>query len=418
MKTRPGFKALKNGLKCAAILLVLAPCTLAAGTFQNLYSFTGGNDGWSPQAGLVGDGSGNFYGTTAGGGTDRCGTVFELSPNSGGTWSENVLYSFTCGSDSMQPTDSLVFDQAGNLYGTAFGQSGYNRYGNVFELVYQKDGSWSFKVLYSFAGGNDGAYPRAGLVFDATGNLYGTTSSGSVSGLGLVFQLQPAGHGAWKEKVLHRFAGGSDGDTPLAALTFDSAGNLYGTTEFGGGLPPCGSCGTVFQLTPQQNGNWKYQVIHRFRGTDGSYPFASVILDAQGNLYGTTVQGGPKGAGTVFELMKGQNGHWKIKSLHNFGLNPLTGEYPLAGLLFDASGNLWGTTLSGGNLGCEGGCGVVFELTPDGQGHWGESVAHAFVGNPGYAPVGTLISDTSGHPYGTTEGDGKLTFGSVYEITP
>ncbi len=158
-------------------------------------------------------------------------------------------------------------------------------------------------------------------------------------------------------------------------------------------------------------------MIHRFRGTDGNSPLASVIVDAQGNLYGTTLQGGPKGFGTVFELMRGQNGRWERKSLHNFGLNPLTGSDPQAALLFDGSGNLWGTTLAGGNLGCYGGCGVVFELTPDLQGHWNEFVAHTFLGDPGSFPAGTLIPDTAGHLYGTTEG-GKFTFGSVYEITP
>ncbi len=326
------------------------------------------------------------------------------------------MYSFTCGNDGFYPNANLIFDQAGNLYGTTPGYSTIS-YGNVFELVHQKNDLWTLKVLYSFSRGRGGAIPTAGLAWDHAGNLYGTTSSGSRSVRGSVFQLQPDGHGSWKEKVLHRFAGGSDGDTPMAALTFDSAGNIYGTTEYGGGLPPCGGCGTVFQLSPQQNGNWKYQVIHRFRGTDGNSPLASVIVDAQGNLYGTTLQGGPKGFGTVFELMRGQNGRWERKSLHNFGLNPLTGSDPQTALLFDGSGNLWGTTLGGGNLGCYGGCGVVFELTPDLQGHWNEFVAHTFLGDPGAFPAGTLISDTAGHLYGTTEG-GKFTFGSVYEITP
>jgi uncharacterized repeat protein (TIGR03803 family) len=414
MKLRPVLNILGNKVMHAAVLLLLAPCAVAASNFHNIYSFTGGNDGWSPQAGLVGDGSGNFYGTTAGGGTDRCGTIFELSHANGG-WSETVLYNFPCGGDGMYPADSLIFDQAGNLYGTISGNFG--NYGNVFELVHHSDGSWSFEVLYNFTGGDDGANPMAGLVFDAAGNLYGTTSVSNQRRGGSLFQLIPSG-GAWKIKVLHRFAGGSDGESPMAAITYDSAGNLYGTTEYGGGLPPCGGCGTVFQLTPQQNGNWKYQVIPRFRGTDGNAPFAGVILDAQGNLYGTTSQGGPKGSGTVFELTKGQNGHWEIKSLHNFGLNPLNGDAPLTAVLLDTSGNLWGTTFDGGNLGCVDGCGVVFELTPNAQGHWNESVVHTFADNPGYHPAGTLISDTTGHLYGTTEGDGTLTFGSVYEITP
>jgi uncharacterized repeat protein (TIGR03803 family) len=396
-------KTLRNRLSHAAILLFLVPCTLAATNFQNLYSFTGGNAGQGPLAGLVADGSGNLFGTTVGGGTHACGTIFELS-HTNGAWSEKVLYSFTCGNDGRYPSASLIFDEAGNLYGTTAGLYTVSN-GNVFELVHQKNDRWTLKVLYSFSGKGDGTNPVAGLVLDQGGNLYGTAPRGA-EGFGAVFELQPNGHGSWKEKVLHRFANGRDGAFPMAALTSDSAGNIYGTAEYGGGVPPCGGCGAVFRLTPQQNGNWKYQVIHRFRGTDGSFPFASMIVDAQGNLYGTTLSGGPKGGGTVFELMKNQNGHWGRRSLHNFGLNPLTGLGPQTALFFDTSGNLWGTTLEGGNLGCNYGCGVVFELTPDGQGQWNESVAHTFVGNPGY------------YPAGTTEGDGKLTFGSVYEITP
>jgi len=415
MKLRPPLKTLPNKLTYAAVLFLLAPFALAASNFQNLYQFTMGNDGYGPYAGLVADGNGDLYGTTYAGGDDDCGTVFELS-HGDGTWSEKVLYSFTCGTDGRNPTGGLVLDQAGNLYGTTFGYSTVS-YGNAFELVRQEGGSWSLKVLYSFSSGSDGANPAAGLAWDQDGNLYGTATIGSVSVRGLVFLLQPSG-GSWKEKVLHRFAGGSDGDTPMATLTFDSNGNLYGTTEYGGGAPVCGGCGTVFELTPQQNGDWKYKVIQRFRGTDGEYPLASLTLDAEGNLYSTTSGGGPKGGGTVFELMRGQNGSWVEKSLHNFGLNPLAGLGPETGLLFDASGNLWGTTLGGGNLGCKGGCGVVFQLTPNSKGSWKELVVHTFFDDPGYYPAGTLISDTTGNLYGTTEGDGDFTFGSVYEITP
>jgi uncharacterized repeat protein (TIGR03803 family) len=416
MKLCLPLKTLRNKLRFAAVLLALAPCALAANKFQNLYRFNRYTDGRTPLAGLVVDGNGNLYGTAAYGGADECGTVFELS-HGDGAWSEKVLYSFTCGSDGEYPAGGLVLDHAGNLYGTTSGYSNGN-HGNAFELVHHEHGSWSLKVLYSFSGGSDGAYPMAGLAWDQAGNLYGTTTSGSVSVRGVVFQLRPNRDGSWKEKVLHRFAGGSDGDTPSATPTFDSAGNLYGTTRYGGGAPICGGCGTVFQLTPQQNGNWKYKVIRRFRGTDGEYPLASVTLDASGNLYGTTSAGGPKGGGTVFELARRQNGSWIGKSLHNFGLNPLAGLSPQTGLLFDASGNLWGTTLGGGNLGCKSGCGVVFQLTLGSQGSWKESVVHTFVDDPGYYPAGILISDTTGNLYGTTEGDGSFTFGSVYEITP
>jgi uncharacterized repeat protein (TIGR03803 family) len=412
MKFRLHLKALRNKLKYAAALLMLVPCALGASNFQNLYSFTGGNDGRTPTAGLLADGNGNFYGTTPNGGGDGCGAVYELS-HTRGVWRETVLYSFTCGSDGEHPIGGLVLDQTGNLYGATSGYSTVN-YGNAFELVRQEDGSWSLKVLYSFSGGSDGRYPAAGLTWDQSGNLYGTTTNtGLVTLRGLVFQLRPSG-GSWKERVLHRFAGGSDGDTPSSTLTFDSAGNMYGTTLYGGGR----GYGTIFQLNPQQNGSWKYRVIHRFRGTDGDYPVASVILDAKGNLYGTASGGGPQGSGAVFELIRGQKGSWTEKSLHNFGLNPLSGIGPQSGLLFDTSGNLWGTTLGGGNLGCKGGCGVVFELTPNSHDTWKESVMHTFVDEPSSYPAGTLISDPMGNLYGTTEGDGTFTFGSIYELTP
>ncbi|MGA2904008.1 MAG: choice-of-anchor tandem repeat GloVer-containing protein [Candidatus Korobacteraceae bacterium] len=231
---------------------------------------------------------------------------------------------------------------------------------------------WNEKVLHSFNNnGVDGAEPYAGLIFDAAGNLYGTTGNGGVNAGGTVLELTPAGGGNWAETVLYSFCSQTnctDGANPSASLIFDAAGNLYSTTDAGGTYGD----GTVFELTPTAGGGWTEQVLHSFNnnGTDGAYPYAGLIFDATGNLYGTTLNGGTyqcvdEGCGTVFELTPTAGGGWTEQVLHNFG-NGTDGFWPYAGLILDAAGNLYGTTQLGGTGGnCGGyGCGTVFELTP------------------------------------------------------
>jgi uncharacterized repeat protein (TIGR03803 family) len=265
-----------------------------------------------------------LYGTTYYGGASGtgcggsgCGTVFQLAPGTNGKWTEKVLHSFKAnGKDGYNPDASLIFDAAGNLYGTT-NAGGASDYGTVFELVPGRNGTWTETVLYSFGQGKDGTGPTAGLIFDTAGNLYGTTSAGgtgqcqdyngNIIGCGTVFQLTPGTNGKWKEKVLHNFNyNGTDGNVPQAGLTFDLTGNLYGTTQFGG----ANGYGSVFQLTPGPNGRWRAKVLHSFNanGKDGYNPYASLIFDVAGNLYGTTVYGGGSGGcgtacGTVFEIM-------------------------------------------------------------------------------------------------------------------
>src|ERR1019366_6634594 len=199
------------------------------------------------------------------------------------------------------------------------------------------------QVLHSFGNGTDGNDPLGGLIFDASGNLYGTTLGGGTYGGGTVFELTPAGGGSWTETVLHNFdSNGTDGFTPYAGLIFDSAGNLYGTTRWGGTY----GGGTVFELTTAAGGGWTEQVLHSFdhNYTDGYYPQAGLIFDAAGNLYGTTSQGGTYVYwGTVFELTPAAGGDWTETVLHNFNQNGTDGYYPEAGLIFDAAGNLYGT---------------------------------------------------------------------------
>jgi len=350
---------------------------LKHGTWEEtvLHSFTGEPDGWGPSAGLIFDAAGNLYGTTAGGGAGACnggcGIVFELSPGVGGGWTETVLYSFCSDrecADGDSPRAGLIFDPAGNLYGTTFGAGGIDSGGTVFELTPGVGGTWTETVLYSFdRSARDGTDPSAGLIFDTAGNLYGTTSlfgHKPCCDAGTAFELTP-GAGGWSETLLYSFRldDYNSGDEPYAGLIFDASGNLYGTTYMGGAYrKPCGGagCGTVFQLTPRAGGGWKQTELHSFgKDKDGEAPQAGVVRDSAGNLYGTTLDGGAYGYGTVFKLTPETNGKWTEKVLHSFGKDK-DGASPYAGLIFDADGNLYGTTSQGGTDNS----GTVFEITP------------------------------------------------------
>jgi uncharacterized repeat protein (TIGR03803 family) len=325
-----------------------------------LYSF-GGKHGNEPNGGLVFDGAGNLYGTTIEGGTYSDGTVFELTPQASGGWTEKVLHSFGNGTDGIGPRGSLVFDGAGNLYGTTYDGGKYYLYGGtVFKLTPKVDGSWKEKVLHSFGNGADGDQPYANLIFDAAGNLYGTTFVGGTYNGGTVFELTPQAGGGWTESLSYSFGGGTDAAMPYAGLIFDAAGNLYGTTVEGGAY----SGGTAFELKPQAGGGWTENLLYSFgKGKDAAAPSAGLIFDASGNIYGTTSEGGTYGGGTVFELTPQAGGGWKEKVLHSFG-NGTDGDRPNANLIFDAAGNLYGATSEGGTNND----GTVFELTPQAGG--------------------------------------------------
>jgi uncharacterized repeat protein (TIGR03803 family) len=416
------------------VILLLAPGARAASKNKMLYEFTGGADGSMPWDTLIFDQAGNLYGTTGGsfiGPGPTPGNVFELTPNGDGTWTESVLYTFTGGSDGGTPNAGLIFDQAGNLYSTTQFGGNYG-YGVVFKLAPNSDGSWTESVLYSFTGGKDGSQPWGGLIFDQQGNLYGTTGGGGnsscqglFSGCGVVFELAPNSDGTWTESVLHAFTGGKDGEMPEAGLIFDQAGNLYSTTRSGGDTS-CGDwmgsgCGVVFELTPKSGGSWKEKVLHTFTHREGYWPMACPIFDAAGNLYGTADHSQASNWGIVFKLTPNANGSWKEKVLFSFtdkdGADPMDGS-----LIFDRAGNLYGTTVQGGDLSCDagypGGCGTVFKLTPGSDGKWTEHLLEVFRDHPQGFPIGGFIFDAAGNLYGTTQGDGTKTFGSVFEITP
>jgi uncharacterized repeat protein (TIGR03803 family) len=365
--------------------------------------------GTFPFSGLTFDTAGNLYGTTSVGGAYRLGVIFELTQNNE-KWTENVLHNFTGGKGGGVPNTNLVLDASGNLYGTTFQGGlddcpGYPGCGTVFELKRGTNGKWKLKVLHAFDG-KDGFEPRGNLIFDAAGNLYGTTSAAGQYSAGLIFELIPGKNGQWTEKVVHSF-NRVDGSDPEGGMVMDAAGNLYGTTAGGGTY----SEGTVYELTPD-NGKWTEKVLHSFdrNGKDGALPFAGVILDNAGNLYGTTAQGGTYDSGIVFELAV-SNGKWTEKVLYTF--SPTGYEYgTLDGVVFGKTGNLYGTT-TGGTYGY----GTVFELMPS-NGKWIEKVLHNFgKGIDGLRPS-SLITDTTGNIYGTTSGGGTYDGGTVFEITP
>jgi len=261
-----------------------------------LYSFSGSTDGANPGYGnLTFDQAGNIYGTTFYGGNNNSdGVVYELTPSSG-SWTESAIYVFTGGADGANPYSSVIFDQAGNLYGTA-NAGGAHEYGTVFQLTPSESG-WSENTLYAFQGASDGGVPFGGLVFDSTGNLYGATSAGGSGEGGTVYQLTPSG-GGWTFGVIASFSGSAYQPGPYNSLTMDAAGNLYGTTKQDGAKGQ----GSVFKLMPS-GGGWILTDLYDFTGgTDGGQPYGSVLIDAKGNLYGTAFEGGADGYGVVWEI--------------------------------------------------------------------------------------------------------------------
>jgi uncharacterized repeat protein (TIGR03803 family) len=405
-------------MKVLMAVAVFAGSSFAGDSAQVLYRFLGTSDGYSPYGNLISDQAGNLYGTTEYGGKSFYGEIFQLSPpaKAGALWKKTTLYSFNNTGDGARPTDGLIFDSKGNLYGTT-GDSNAGGFGEVFQLAppATKGGAWTETVLYHFQGGTDGAYPVGGLISDENGNLYGTTFSS-------VFELSPPAQqgGGWTFTLLHELSGGpNDGKSSQAGLVRDPTGNLYGTTLWGGyeGNGFCGSigCGTVFEVSPPatSGGAWTEQVIHFFgMGTDGFDPEGGLTLDAKGNLYGTTYSGGARGGGTAFRLSPPSQpgGAWTEGIIHSFAYSLTDGAAPAATMAMDNGGNLYGTTLFGGNScffnGADYGCGVVFELSPAGGGShtWNETVLYFFprpFGNP-RSPAASLLFDAAGDLYGTT----------------
>jgi uncharacterized repeat protein (TIGR03803 family) len=385
--------------------LVLSVAFLASSALASnekiLHTFSAGTDGSYPVAALIADQPGNLYGTTRYGGANGQGTVFELT-NSNGVWTETILYSFASGNDGASPAASVVFDQAGNLYGTTR-LGGPDNAGTVFKLAHV-NGAWKESVLFSFTGGNDGGSPQAALTI--VGNaLIGTTPSGGTYGNGTVFGLRQV-NGQVQEEVLYSFVGGSsDGAYPYSTLILDKAGNIYGTTESGGP----NQAGSVFELS-LSGGKWNEKVLYFFTGNlDGGSINAGVIFDKAGNLYGTSTSGGNYNSGTIFELTS-TNGSWKQSVLYNFsGGND--GGFPSDAPVMDKNGSLFGTTFNGGTNGY----GTVFQLSPS-AGAWTETVLHSFLGgNDGSLPLASVLIYKSELVGAATEGGSNNT-GVVFSV--
>src|ERR1700683_3279804 len=404
------------GIAAGAALAALIGLPAATQTETVLHSFGGGTDGIGPGVSLVFDSHGNLYGTTSSGGAYNTvligGTVFELEPQAGGSWNESILDSFSGGAD-------------GNLYGTSASGGvdcatyGYDC-GQVYELKHTA-GGWTKEIVHSFnSGGKDGYTPYAGLVFDSSGNLYGTTYFGGAYNGGIVFELSPKIGGGWQERILHTFDNnGTDGANLRASLVLDASGNVYGVTDWGGTY----DAGIVFELIHQASGAWTEKIVHTFgKGADGIHPEGSLILDHAGNVYGTTTQGGTHKCGIVFELSPETGGSWKETTLHTFNYTTNTdGDRPNGGLTSDAAGNLYATTVDGGVYDfSNGGYGTVFELSPASGDTWRESLLHSCNSNgvDGNFPGGNLILDSAGNLYGTTGLGGDVNAGTVFEVTP
>ena len=394
-----------------ALLFVLTVVTdepAQAQSFQVLYSFSGGLDGGQPYSGMTISSGGDLFGTThTGNQGTNWGQVYELQRSGSGytftdlalfdgsleapavfgpgraiystspnnltlyqhgyvlrvsppasnicyskacLWQATVLYAFSGGADGSIPNyGALIFDPTGNIYGTT--SAGGSSNGVVYEVM-GSGSDWTEQVLHSFSGSPDGASPASGVIFDNLGNLYGTTTAGGASGNGAVYELSPSG-GGWTERVIYSFTGGNDGSYPAGGLIFDQAGNLYGTTNAGG----TGGGGTVFKLSPS-GGGWGYSLLYSFSGGANCGPWGSLTLNG-GSLYGTTVCDGTNSAGNVFELTPSGNS-WTYRSLHDFTAGGTDGELPYCSVAFDPAGNIYGTTLRGGaNL-----QGVVWRITP------------------------------------------------------
>ena len=406
-----------KALTTAAIALILISTAWAAPKYKVLHAFGAGNDGAGVWDSVTIDASGNVYGTTSGRGAYGGGTVFRLAPRSGGHWSETILHNFGWQNDGAGPLGGVLIGPSGVLYGTTETGGGHDR-GVAFSLS-PGNGRWQEKILHNFCSRqncDDGGAPWGNLIMDGNGNLFGT---GYVA-----FELSPGDKG-WTESALHDFLGkNGDGSGPQAGPIRDAAGNLYGTTLYGGGSKECDDgCGTVWELEPTRSDDsggkvWKEIILHRFgfAADDGAFPgLGQLAMDPEGNLYGTAESGGPNRAGIVFRLASptaASTGIWTETILHGFAEDQ-NGSEPSGGVILDSTGNLYGTTIAGGT-----GNGVVFKLSPQADGSWKYTLLHTFVGTDGSQPEANLTLGPGGKLYGTTATGGAHGGGVVFQLTP
>jgi len=403
-------------LSLFAICLTLALISTNAAAGENIvYSFTGGNDGGDPASALIFDQAGNAYGTTVVGGLFGFGTVFKLAPDGNGGWIQSVLYSFQGGNDGKNPYGGVAMDRNGDLYGTtAAGGSGGvctgDGCGTVFKLTHDQNGNWTESVLYNFTGGDDGFGPGSALTYKR-GVFYGMTPDGGKFGAGTVFLLLPNATNHWALVTIYSFTGGDDGAVgSLGPLLADGVGNLYGVTELGGKF----GAGTVFKISPAGNGQFNFTTLYAFQGMpDAAFPYGGVVPDHDGNLFGTTYFGGTNGVGAVYKLTATMNG-WQESVLYSFQ-GGTDGSFTTTTPMFDSQGNLYGTTSTGGKESCD--CGTVFKLSLV-NGTWQESVVYRFQSAPdGANPYYALTSGPDLNLYGTTAAGGNQNSGAIFKIS-
>jgi uncharacterized repeat protein (TIGR03803 family) len=385
---------------------LLPAFTHAADRETDLYNFNP-HSASNPYGGLLLDSEGNLYGATL------SGTIFEFKPNGSGGWTYNVL----CDCGATYSFGSLVMDQAGNLYTSTY-------FGDVYEYSPSSSGTWTISLVYTFGVSGEGPSP---LILDSAGNLYGAFAYGGANGLGYVFELTPATSGTWILTDLHDFDGADGAESTsgnaanlVGALTMDASGHLFGTTGAGGSSTECpGGCGVVFELT-NNAGTWTETVLHSFTGTDGMNPDAPLLIDPFGHLFGTATSGGASGFGVVFETAL-VGGSWQTQDIYSFTNANGDGAYPNSALIMDASGDIFGTTDSGGgSTSCtvvdDNGCGTAFELKRKGS-TWKEGILHDFHGTgDGGFPAGVVLEN--GNLYGLAEVGGRYNVGLFYELTP
>lgn len=419
----------KIALLFVGIMLILFKCGVVAAQNESIiYNFASPLAAYSPAAGLVADQNGNFYGTTWGGGSNGTGTVYELQRMPGGTWAENVIFSFpTLGNQYGYAANAVIFDHSGNIYGTTTQGGGWGcgddqgnvwGCGTVYELSPSTGGGWSETNLYSFLGGTDGSAPSGGLVMDSAGNLYGVTNIGgtATNHSGEVFKISPQSGGGWLKTEIYSFGGERHPEGgPQGPLAIDAAGNLYGAAE------------VIYKLSLDSQGMWVHKVLYDFGAhDDGEVARGGLIFDTAGNLYGTTGGGGKFGNGTAFKLIPAEKGQWSEIILHSF--DNMEGNFPAGNLAMDNVGDLYGTLTAsvspeirrpeGGCLGGAIGCGLVYELRSRENG-FEYKILHHFAENgvDGYFPLGGVTLDASGKLYGTTIYGGTGNLGIVYELS-
>jgi len=395
----------------AALVVTLALASTAFASEKVLHSFTAGTGGNTPTTGLVSDAAGNLYGMTAGGGNvasncpTGCGVVYKLTPSATGTWKEAILHRFNGGTEGWSP-DGLALDAKGNIYGVnqlggkpARGTKNCVTYGcgTLFRLSPNTSGGWTFTLLHAFTGVSDGINPT-GVTVDAAGNVFAPARSGGTNG-GMIFEMV----GGTQGRTIYTFIGTANGNGPDGPVLIDAAGNLYGTTFDGG----AGGLGVVYELTPSSSGKWTETILYSFTGgNDGSGPSGNLAFDSTGNLFGAADFNGAFNSGIVFELTPSSGGQWTKTTIYAFN-GGADGETPRSGVVRDAAGNLFGTNAGGGNSTCY--CGTVFELSPS-SGGWSESTLYTFTGQAdgGFPTLGPVLLDSSGNLYGATNSGGTV----------